>query len=248
MTKPLFAAFEKALATASGATATMNVELTGEIAQLRWWSNAWSGGQHASVSITATSRKNWHQNGSVTDAFAAMMTELSKARVLPWTLEVTVRPAKAATRDAVRDALLAAMKEARANLPWPSDDDMERERKAFRQAERAKEKERAATRAATRKADALVEEKRRATVIADAKTDAVGDVAALIEVLGKRLKDPGRLQKTMSMLKKDGFELFSNVTDTQLEGVVKSQSQRRWSSIATASRRQHQIAKSQSCE
>jgi hypothetical protein len=222
MTKPHFAAFEKALAAAQGANATMLIVIAGETRPLRWWSNAWSGQQRASVSIDG--RSGWHANGTPNVAFDAMMTELAKATIQPWTLEVTVR-GKAAERDAVHDAMLAAMKEARPDFAWPGDEDMERERKAFKKAEREKSKAAAAQRAVVRKTQAVAEEKRRAAVIADAKAEAVGDVAVLIEVLGKRLKDPGRLSKTMSMLKKDGFQLFSNVTDTQLEGVVKSQTE-----------------------
>ncbi len=143
----------------------------------------------------------------------------------PWTLEVKIAPANAKRRDAIRDAALAAIR-ALSAAPWPSDETMERERKAWKAAER---EQKAAVKAVRDEKNAkakAAEAKRQAKVIAGARAETVADVPGLIEVLKKRLGDPGRVDKTLSMLKKDGFSLFSDVSDERLEGVVKSQTER----------------------
>lgn len=225
MTKPLFDAFEQALRGVPTVTATFTVEIGGVPAKVQWWSVGSGGRVQVWASLLDSPRHTFRHHGSAPDVFEKTMHEIAGWTIQPWTLEVVVRPAKAATRDAIHDALLAAIHEARPDAPWPSDEEMERERKAYAKAVREKKKAATAARAEAKKTRVAAEEKRRAAVIADAKAENVGDLAGLIEVLGKRLKDPGRLSKSMSMLKKDGFQLFSNVTDSGLEGVVKSQTE-----------------------
>lgn len=140
----------------------------------------------------------------------------------PWTLEVKIAPANAKRRDAIRDAALAAIRSL-STAPWPSDEIMERERKAWTTAEKEQKAKGKAVRDEKRAKAKAAEERRQAQIIAGARTETVADVPGLIEVLKTRLGDPGRIDKTLSMLKRDGFQLFSDVTDEKLEGVVKSQ-------------------------
>lgn len=55
---------------------------------------------------------------------------------------------------------------------------------------------------------------------------AVTDIPSFLTGLSARISDPGRIQKATKMLKKTGFELYNDVAEDHVIGVVKSQTDR----------------------
>lgn len=108
----------------------------------------------------------------------------------------------------------------RLEQPVPDDDAMKALKKAYK-ADLAREK---AARDAKKALQERRQEKRQAVQRAMRQPDKkVTDVPSFLEALNVRIGDQSRIKKAMKMLKKDGFELFNDVSDDQVVGVVKSQ-------------------------
>ncbi len=124
------------------------------------------------------------------------------------------------TTAALRPQLIAALAEL-LQLPPPDGAVLKAQQQA-RSAQRKAEREVRAQRKA-RLAE-RIERHRQQELAQRTPAQAVSDVASLLAALPIRLKDERRLAKALDMLKKEGFQLFHDVGEDAIAGVVRSQS------------------------
>jgi len=120
-----------------------------------------------------------------------------------------------AQRDLVQSALVEWLA-----LPVPDAAELAKQRKHLRAQQAAERKVKAAAKVAEQ---ARAEKRRERDIVARTPTTAVTDMPSLLAALPIRLKDGQRLAKALQMLKKDGFQLFHEISDTAISGVVRSQ-------------------------
>ena len=143
-------------------------------------------------------------------------TELFEDMALQFgSVKVSTRKSPKSARELTPMAF-AALGEAFA-VSVPDDDELRQLVKAFRAEQKANKKRRKESREAAflERHKMLVEKHAPKTQVVDDKTFIAG--------LRHRVGDPSRVRKAMSMLKKDHFQLFSDISDSDVVGVVKSQ-------------------------
>lgn len=126
----------------------------------------------------------------------------------------------AANAATLRPQVIAALADLM-NLPQPDTAVLKAEQRARSEQRKA---ERAARAEAKAQLAARVEQRRQRELAERTPAQPVTDVASLIAALPVRLKDGARLAKALAMLKKEGFQLFHEVGDDAVAGVVRSQS------------------------
>lgn len=122
----------------------------------------------------------------------------------------------AALRTQVIEALASLLQ-----LPVPDAPTLKAQQRARSEQRKCEREARAQARA---RAAAGAAERRQRELDERTPQQPVTDVASLIAAIPVRLKDGQRLAKALSMLKKDGFQLFHQVSDDAITGVVRSQS------------------------
>lgn len=157
------------------------------------------------------------------DAMARIVKAIGKRQILFETLEIETRKASKSAKE-LRDVVIAAIAEASGQQPPPAEL-LEKTTKKYRDTLRAiKEKEKQQAKLAAEKAekDKVKQLQNIEKKIEKAVGGKVSDVATFLKALELRIEKP-KIDKATKMLKADGFKLFNDITETHVNGVVKSQ-------------------------
>jgi uncharacterized protein YjbI with pentapeptide repeats len=182
-------------------------------------------GARTTRGITSPNIGSWGQNKNMncSDALLQAAGLLGKCKVRFETVDVSSTKSPIGGKE-LRDLVIRGLEEAFAQSPPPTEELL-----ALTDAYRAKDREAsAAAREAREKARAQAEKTRAAETkkvekkIEKAVGGKVKDIATFLTALGLRIEDV-KIDKATKMLKKVGFQLFNDVTDTFMSGVVKSQ-------------------------
>lgn len=139
-------------------------------------------------------------------------------KVMFETIEVEQKNAPKTGKE-LRAIAAAAVAEA-FGQPIPGEEELAALTKAHR------EREKAAAAIAKAAKDALKDaEKKQAEAAVASMVGAVTDLPSFLKAIELRI-DPDRIKKATKMLQAERFELFNDITDTHLNGVVKSQTDR----------------------
>ena len=159
---------------------------------------------------------------TISDAMLELANMLGNWHVRYETLEVSSTKSPTAGKE-LRELVMKGIAEAFAQ-PIPADEELAAATKTYRDAVReqtAADRERREMAKAEAEKQKAAEKKQIAKKVAKA-VGKVTDIATFLKALEVRADKP-KIQKATSMLKAAGFQLFNDLTDESLAGVVKSQ-------------------------
>jgi uncharacterized protein YjbI with pentapeptide repeats len=179
-------------------------------------------GLHLPPSVSRSAHSNPKGTNKMSDAVMLAANVLGHRKVRYETVDVTSTKASKAGK-ALRELVMNALAEAFAQ-PLPEADELAKATAAYReqlkeQGAADRERREAAKKAAEKQKAS--EKKQIAKKIAK-EVGKVTDIATFLKALELRA-DKQKIDKATKMLKASGFQLFNDVTDTHMNGVVKSQ-------------------------
>jgi uncharacterized protein YjbI with pentapeptide repeats len=184
---------------------------------LRW-------GWGVQVPASIGSRQRFRNQGALafSDAMLHLANVAGNRQVRFETLEVSSTKSPTGGKE-LRDLVMRSISEA-FGQPIPAEEELAAATKTFRSAEREKgaaareQREQAKAQAAKEKEKA----KKQLAKKIEKTVGKVSDVASFLKALELRIEKP-KIDKATKMLKASGFKLFNDVTDQDVSGVVKSQ-------------------------